>query len=361
MNIQHPPGFDPEKFLPLFINTSDPSGKKRFAALKSNNAQLQVHDTIHQQLIELIKLRNPSSNLTLEEVEQKISIELNGKKIHEYGTWIFYPWNNRVVHLLAENEFIEVRTNRNNYKINKEERTILQSKKIGIIGLSVGQSVALTLAMERTCGEIRLADFDTLDLSNLNRLRTGVHQIGVPKVVIAAREIAEIDPYIHIKCYMGGITKDSIDSFIHDNGKLDLLIEVCDSLETKIMSRFIARKNKIPVLMETSDRGMLDVERFDLEPERKIFHGLIDEETNVENLSPQQRIQILMRIVSFENISERMKLSMNEIGKTISTWPQLASSVIMGGAVITDTSRRILLNQFTGSGRFYIDLGKLIS
>jgi hypothetical protein len=27
--------------------------------------------------------------------------------------------------------------------------------------------------------------------------------------------------------------------------------------------------------METSDRGVLDVERFDLEPDRPIFHGLL--------------------------------------------------------------------------------------
>ena len=28
--------------------------------------------------------------------------------------------------------------------------------------------------------------------------------------------------------------------------------------------------------MDTSDRGMLDIERFDLEPERSIFHGLVE-------------------------------------------------------------------------------------
>ncbi len=33
-------------------------------------------------------------------------------------------------------------------------------------------------------------NFDTLELSNLNRIRTGVHNMGIPKVVITAREIA---------------------------------------------------------------------------------------------------------------------------------------------------------------------------
>ncbi|HPF91885.1 MAG TPA: hypothetical protein PLL57_14590, partial [Flavobacteriales bacterium] len=71
-------------------------------------------------------------------------------------------------------EFALVRTDRNRNKITREEQAILSSKKVGVIGLSVGQSVSLTLALERSFGEIRLADHDTLELSNLNRIRSGV-------------------------------------------------------------------------------------------------------------------------------------------------------------------------------------------
>jgi tRNA A37 threonylcarbamoyladenosine dehydratase len=62
------------------------------------------------------------------------------------------------------------------------------------MGLSVGQSVSLALAMERSFGELRIADFDELDLSNINRIRTGVYNLKIQKTVIVAREIAEIDP-----------------------------------------------------------------------------------------------------------------------------------------------------------------------
>ena len=47
-------------------------------------------------------------------------------------------------------------------------------------------------------GEIRLADFDEIDLSNLNRVRTHLINIGINKAVIVAREIAEIDPYLKV-------------------------------------------------------------------------------------------------------------------------------------------------------------------
>src|SRR5690606_16723589 len=138
-----------------------------------------------------------------------------------------YPWSGNLVHLLDEEEFIKVRTNRNIYKITQEETAILKDKKIGIIGLSVGQSVALTLAMERTCGELRLADYDEIELSNMNRIRVGVQDLGMSKVIIAARQIAELDPYIKVSCFTEGLNTHNIHSFFTDNGPLDVLVEEC--------------------------------------------------------------------------------------------------------------------------------------
>ena len=153
-----------------------------------------------------------------------------------------------------------------------------------------------------------------------------------------------------------------MDAFFSEDGKLDLFVEVCDSLDIKIRSRVRARALEIPVVMDTNDRGMLDIERFDLDPGRSLFHGLLDAHTNPEgsvDLTPENRMAILMALVSFEALSERMKLSMSEIGKTISTWPQLASSVMLGGAITTDVCRKILLDQHRGSGRFYVDLDEI--
>ena len=228
--------------------------------------------------------------------------------------------------------------------------------------MSVGHSIALTIATERICKEIRLADFDTLDLSNLNRIRTGIHNLGLPKVVIAAREIAEIDPYINVKIYDEGVNQNNIEDFFEGEGKLDIVVEVCDSLEVKILTRLHARQKQIPVVMDTNDRGMLDVERFDIEIDRPIFHGLIkeDELIGIDNKNANERLSILMKIVSFENCSERLKYSLTQIGKTITSFPQLASAVVLGGAITTDIVRRILLKQHQSSGRFYIDLEKLI-
>ena len=166
-----------------------------------------------------------------------------GVAVAHYGVWVYYPWSRRLVHVLPEAEFIELRANRNYYKITPEEHQTLATKKVGVIGLSVGQSAALTMAMERSFGEVRLADFDTLDLSNLNRLRSGVHHLALPKVVIAAREIAELDPFLTVKCYFEGINKTDLDSFLLEGGQLDVLIEECDGIDIKFLVRYRAGAN----------------------------------------------------------------------------------------------------------------------
>lgn len=347
---------------PIILRLDNQADKATFKKLFEDSKITFVYDEIYGQLQELIKCYNPSVKIKQNEYPKLIDKHLAGKDIGEYGVWVYYPWNQRLVHLLDKEEFIEVRTNRNQYKITKAERDILSTKRIGIIGLSVGQSIALTLAMERGFGELRLADFDELELSNLNRIRAGVHNLGIPKVVITAREIAEIDPFLDVTCFFEGLTEKNMDDFFLKDGKLDILVDECDGLDMKIISRFKARELKIPVVMDTSDRGMLDVERFDLEPSRSILHGTVDnvDTATIKGLTNEEKIPIVLQMLGIENVSLRIKASMIEVEQTINTWPQLASSVALGGAVGADACRRILLDQFHDSGRYYVDLDEIV-
>ena len=349
-------------YKPVFLRITDPLERIALDQLIENQVSF-FHDEIYGQLQELVKMKNPAVRIKPEEYPELIQKHLGGRDIHSYGVWVYYPWSRRLVHMLDEEEFIKVRSNRNQYKITLKEQEILSTKRIGIIGLSVGQSIALTLAMERGFGELRLTDFDTLELSNLNRIRSGVHNLGIPKVVITAREIAEMDPFLKVICFFNGLNEENMDSFFSDNGKLDLLVDECDGLDIKILARFKARELRIPVIMDTSDRGMLDVERFDLEPNRPLLHGTIEnvDPQNIKNLSTEDKIPVMLQMLGVENISLRAKASMIEVEQTINTWPQLASSVALGGAVGADVSRRILLDQYHDSGRYYIDLEELIA
>lgn len=349
-------------YQPEILRIYNEADRIIFDKLIEGNKVSFIHDEIYDQLKELVKCLNPSKRIKEEDYKELISEHTHHEDLNTYGVWVYYPWNKRLVHLLDEQEFIEVRTNRNQYKITRKEKEFLSQKKIGIVGLSVGQSIALTLAMERGFGELRLADFDVLELSNMNRIRTGAANLGVPKVVIAAREILEIDPFLKITCFFDGLTEENLSSFFLDNGKLDILVDECDGLDMKVIARHKARELRIPVVMDTSDRGMLDVERFDLEPERPLLHGTLSgiNPQDFKELSNEEKVPIILQMLGAENISFRGKASMVEVQQTINTWPQLASSVTLGGAVAADVCRRILLNQYTSSGRYYIDLEELI-
>lgn len=354
-------------YRPLYYRIVNQNDQEQLNALIKNNPDIIIYDTIAGQLAELIKLNHPQQRLTQEESAELVSKHVNGDT-YQYGVWVYFPWSKKLVHTLDEEEFAQVRTSRNVYKITPEEISILKNKKIGIIGLSVGQSIALTLAMERTCGELRLADFDEIELSNMNRIKVNIQDLGLNKSIVAARQIAELDPYINVICFTEGITLGTIDEFFTGNGKLDILVEECDGIDIKILARIKAKELGIPVVMDTNDKGMLDVERFDLEPGRPIFHGKVAEleALNADELTAKlnaltipEKIGYLGKIIGFENLSAAMMKSVGEMNKTIVGWPQLASAVTLGGAMITDVSRKILLDQFKASGRYFVDFDDL--
>lgn len=351
-----------ESYKPVFLRLNQPQDESKFFEILESPG-LFVGDFIIDQIKELLQFKSPQKKFLPQELDQLAKQHLGSNQPEAYGVWVYFPWSNRLIHILDEEEFIQVRTSRNQLKITPDEQQKLSQKKIGVIGLSVGQSVSVTLAMERICGELRLTDFDLLELTNLNRIRTGVHNLGLPKVYSVAREIAEIDPFIKVVCYPEGLNEANMNDFFTKDGKLDLLVEESDGFDIKILSRYKARELKIPVIMEASDRCMVDVERFDLEPERPILHGLVDhlDITTLKNLkTTEEKIPYMLDILGIETSSPRLKASMLEIEQSINTWPQLASAVTMGGGIAADVSRRMLLHHFTDSGRYYVDVEEII-
>ncbi|HEY5958447.1 MAG TPA: ThiF family adenylyltransferase [Polyangiaceae bacterium] len=292
---------------------------------------------------------------------RQFNLSLDDGSLTAYGAWIHYPWSRRLVHVLDEAEFIEVRTNRNRPKITKDEQSSLRSKRVGVVGLSVGSAIAMTLASERCCGELRLADFDTLELSNLNRVRAPIHALGNYKALTIARDIAELDPFLEVKCFFERLDASNLADFLLGEGPLDLCIEECDDLGAKVLVRRMAKQHRIPIVMETSDLGMLDVERFDLEPNLPILHGLLSDLDEwdfkrIRDLPDRDKVPYVMAIVGQDGISVRTRAALQQIGKTLKSWPQLSSAVTRGAGVVAGVSRQVLLGHSSASGRFYSTL-----
>jgi nitroreductase/molybdopterin/thiamine biosynthesis adenylyltransferase len=329
--------------------------------LAERRGSLSTLDQLKSQVCELIKARSPGQRLTpaVLQAEADRFIEAHGGDT--FGCWVFYPWRQMLVRLLPQQEFVELRTSRNQYKITSEEQGRLSQATIGVVGLSAGNAIAVCLALERIGGTFRLADHDSIELSNMNRVACGVTVLGLNKAVITARQLYEIDPYLRIELFDQGVQPGDLPRFLDGPPKLDLLIEECDDLYMKVRLREEARARRIAVIMETNDRGLLDVERFDLEPDRPLLHGLLAgvRSDALKGLDNEGKTPFALRVFG-SDMSPRLAASVIEIDKTVTGWPQLGSGNMLGGAIVTDSARRILLGEWRGSGRFRVDLEGLI-
>lgn len=169
-----------------------------------------------------------------------------------------------IVRVLPRDEYFAVITNRNQDKLTHREQGILRGKRVGVVGLSVGGEAAVTVAQEHLCGHILLADFDGLDLSNLNRLGAGIDELGMNKAVIVARRIARINPDLGITMYRSGVNEQTMDALLYG---LDLLLEECDSLPLKLELRKAAAARGLNVIFAGDERGFLSIEPYATHPQ----------------------------------------------------------------------------------------------
>ncbi|MFB8006488.1 Rv1355c family protein [Nocardia sp. NPDC056000] len=326
------------EYRPLFLDESDPEDARRISELRAESG------------IEFTDLRN----LLRAEFDDLVAPpELSEGS--ESDRWIYYPWRKAAVALPGPELLRIVRLDRNRNKLTRTEQEKLTNQTIGVVGQSVGHAIAHTLAMEGSCGRIKLADFDTIELANLNRIPGSLFDIGVNKAVVTARRIAEIDPYLPVEIFTAGLTDDNVDDFFAD---LTLVVEECDSLDIKLAVREAAKRHRIPLLMETSDRGLLDIERYDLEPDREPFHGLLGGATRADlrGLTTREKAPYVVRILDAHGLSDRFAASLVEIDQTLDSWPQLAGDVQLGGATVAAAVRRIGLGVDLASGRTRVDL-----
>jgi len=336
-------GFDDgQRCNGIVLDTDDPAGAALLNDLRAD-ARIEFADNVRQQSETLLGLRpSPSPEVRAEPTR-----------------WVYYPWRRTVVSVLGPRAFRLVRLDRNRNLITSDELDRLSRLRIGVVGLSVGHAIAYTLAAQGLCGELRLTDFDDVELSNLNRVPASVLDLGVNKAVVCARRIAELDPYLPVTVMTTGITPQTVGEFLDG---LDIVIEECDSLDAKVLVREAARARRLPVLMATSDRGLLDVERFDIEPSRPIMHGLLGDldAARLADLSNKDKLPYALRMTDATRVSPRMAASLVEVGKTLSTWPQLSSEVALNVSVVAEAVRRIGLHEKLPSGRVRIDTAAVL-
>lgn len=323
-----------------------------------------VVDTFAAQLKELFCVDNPIVAVSADLESAFAAFRHEREQVCEewrQGRWVYYPWLHALVHVLEDAEFQRVRMARNRELVTREEQDAFYNSTVGIGGLSIGNSIAVTLALSGGCRHIKLADFDTLDLSNMNRVRTGVVELGSPKTIVTARQVYEINPYADVEIFDEGLNEKNIASFLHD---LDVMVDELDNLAVKCLVRNEARKYKIPVVMaaDCADAAIVDIERYDLDPDLPIFHGRLGDVSyeSLQNLSKRDTGALIGKHIGLENHTPAMLHSLQHIGTAIVSWPQLGSTAVLNGAALTYCIRNILIGRPAISDRSVISFDALL-
>jgi hypothetical protein len=341
--LASPPRAPGSDWRPAFFRLT-PDDLASFDAL-CRERRLNVVDTIERQLADLAAVRLPSAHQSAERGRFVADVLAARGGRASYGTWAYFPWEAKLVHLLDPEDYFDVITDRNRDKITKDEQRRLRSKRVGVVGLSVGGEAAVTVAQEHLCGHIVLADFDRLDLSNLNRLHAGCDELGLPKTTIAARRIAKIDPYLEVTVFEGGVTAENAGQFL---GGLDLLIEECDDPRVKREVRLLAKERGVNVVYAADERGFFSVEPYRDFPDLGPFHGRVGRPQPPREDYPDA--PAFFRALSewiggWDNLSERTRGSLVRIGEELCGYPQLASEARYAAGQIGHVARRLLLGE----------------
>lgn len=321
-------------------------------------------DTIQEQLEEIYAIRHPQSIVTgyvRSQVSQFVQemVGASAKDVDLFGMWAWYPWISTLIHFLPEAMHTELRTSRNRNLITQKEQEQFYNAHVGVAGLSVGNSVVASLVHTGGAKHLRIADADTVSGSNTNRIRVGFHMMGLPKYSVVAREVTLVNPYSDLRVYKTGLTKQNIEQFLTQPKPLELVIDEMDNLYLKIQLRLRARALRIPVIMaaDNGDGIVIDIERYDLHPSLPLMHGQVPE-SELLAISPSTPRLIAARIISRwvtpQNIADRMKDSLLELGKSLYTWPQLGNAAFMAGSVLSYVARRILTGTPVNEGKIIV-------
>jgi tRNA A37 threonylcarbamoyladenosine dehydratase len=357
-----------ETSTPRILNLQESVDRAKLSRLISDRKIQHVVDDYREQQRELFQVRNPTRVYTADfELDFSGYIETLERDLPlwQHGNWVYFPWVCTVVHLLDDEEFQLVRTARNRNLITQEEQEKFYDAVVGIGGLSVGNSVALAIVLQGGARHIRLADHDRFALSNTNRVRAGVENLGLPKAEMTARQIYQLNPYATVDLFPEGLTQENIPAFFEGPPRLDIVVDEVDDLETKILLREHARKHRLPVLMgaDNGDNAIVEIERHDLDPELDYFHGRLGKVArhDLSGLDKFGAGKVISKMLGAETITPRAQRSLLEVGKTLVSWPQLGGAALMNGCAIAYCVRKIANGQPVEANRAFLSLDEKLS
>src|SRR5690606_4036455 len=144
------------------------------------------------------------------------------------GDWVYFPWNNTLIHMVTEADYYLLRTNRNQLLISQVEQKVLAESCIAFAGLSIGSHFVTSLLYSGMANLIKLADPDYISTSNLNRVHASLLNVSQAKIEVVTHSGYEINPYQKFDLYPEGINDQNIARFLQGDRQPQLIFEAVD-------------------------------------------------------------------------------------------------------------------------------------
>lgn len=114
----------------------------------------------------------------------------------------------------------------------EELQSKLNAASVAICGLGgLGSNIAIALARAGV-GKLHILDFDSVDISNLNRQQYFPEQLGKPKAEALYDTLERIAPYCDIKKECIKLNEENIPKLLADE---DIIVEAFDKADQKAM------------------------------------------------------------------------------------------------------------------------------
>lgn len=152
-------------------------------------------------------------------------------------------------------------TQRTQMVVGEDRFNKITDKKICVVGVGGVGGAALEGLVRFGFKNIAIFDFDTVDLTNLNRQIISTRDVvGQKKTVVAANRAKSINPDINIETYDVFIEKDNL--HLIKDAKPDYVIDAIDSVKAKLdLIEFCHREN-IPIISSMGTGNRLSVTGF---------------------------------------------------------------------------------------------------
>ncbi len=133
----------------------------------------------------------------------------------------------------------------------------LKNAHVTVCGLGAVGSYAVEALARAGTGHLRLVDYDTVSVSNVNRQLFALHStVGLKKTDVAAGRVMDINPLCDVTVFDTYIDEHSNPLIME--GRVDVMIDAIDSLSAKVHLIANAHRHGIPVVASMGAAGRMD-------------------------------------------------------------------------------------------------------